>query len=808
MTPAARRVAIRGVVQGVGFRPHIYRLAHAHGVMGWVRNTSWGVEMVIEGQDDALERFMRAIRDEAPPLARIASLTSAPVAPQGIAAFTIVPSAPQADATQLVAPDVATCDACRCEVLDPADRRYRYPFTNCTHCGPRFTIIDALPYDRPSTTMRAFAMCPACRQEYEDPRNRRFHAQPNACPVCGPQVALLGADGRPLAPHDDAAGHDDTIERAAALLRAGRIVAIKGLGGYQLACDATNAAAVATLRRRKCRPDKPFAVMLADEAQVLQHTTPDAAERTLLTSPAAPIVVLPWREASDITPEVAPGNRYLGVMLPYTPLHHLLLRDARRPLVLTSGNRSEEPIARDNAEALRRLRGIADAYLTHNRDIRSRYDDSVWFVAAGGPQPVRRARGDAPSPIVLPQETRPTLACGARLKNAFCLTRGHYAFLSQHIGDLQNVEALEHFNDTLALYRRLFHIDPVVVATDLHPDDTAARYGRALARQEGWAHVAVQHHHAHLVACLADRAAGDAIAPAIGVIWDGTGYGLDGATWGGEFLIGDATGFERAAHLQYLPLPGADAAIRRPYRLAYAYLRRLLGNVPLPETPASMSAAERATLDAMVARGINTPPTSSAGRLFDAVAALLGVCHEVTYEGQAAIALEMAATPGAPGALSQDDPSARDVYPYAITAHGDVQRWGRVERPLRERLEIGLAPLVAAIVDDLARGRSRAAVATRFHRTLAALIVDICERLRAASGLQRVALSGGCFQNRLLLALTVPALRDRGFDVLTHRQVPCNDGGLALGQAVVATAVSGPLTATSADASVGVTPCA
>ncbi len=811
--PVARRVAVRGVVQGVGFRPHIYRLAQEHDVMGWVRNTSWGVEIVVEGQAKALERFVRAIRDEAPPLARIASLDSEPVAPQGLEAFTIVHSAPQAGAYQLVSPDVATCEACRREVLAPTDRRYRYPFTNCTHCGPRFTIIDDLPYDRPATTMRAFAMCPDCRREYEDPFDRRFHAQPNACPVCGPQPELLDAEGRPLARRDDAARHD-AIRRAAALLREGRIVAVKGLGGYQLACDATNAEAVAELRRRKRRPDKPFAVMLADEEQVLKHATPDEVERALLASTAAPIVLLPWREESDIVAGVAPGNRYLGVMLPYTPLHHLLLHDVGRPLVMTSGNLSEEPIARDNDEALRRLRGIADAFLAHNRDIRSRYDDSVWFVPAGGPQPVRRARGYAPSPIALPWETRPTLACGAQLKNAFCLTRDRYAFLSQHIGDLENLETMEHFEDTLALYRRLFHIDPAVVATDMHPDYMATRYGLDLARQEGLEHVAVQHHHAHLAACLADRAEEGEMAPAIGVIWDGAGYGLDGAVWGGEFLVGDAAGFERAAHLQYLPLPGGDAAVHRPYRLAYAYLRRLLGDVPLPETLAFIGEMERAALDAMVAQAINAPPNSSAGRLFDAVSSLLGVCHEVSYEGQAAIALEMAATEGdragtvgghagpplpidAVGAVLRDRPSDTDTYPYAITSHSDVQRWGRVERPLPERLEIGLAPLFAALVDDMARGRRSAEVAARFHRTLATMIVDVCERLRTATGLNRVALSGGCFQNRLLLALVVPALRDRRFDVLTHRQVPCNDGGLALGQAVVAAAISGGLSAVS-----------
>ena len=445
----AQRIMVRGVVQGVGFRPFVYRLAQQYQLAGWVRNTSWGVELEVEGEAEALEGFARALREEAPPLSRIESLVAEEASPDGRECFDILESEPQAGAYQLISPDIATCADCRREIRDPHDRRYRYPFTNCTNCGPRFTIIQDVPYDRPRTTMRAFRMCPDCQREYDDPRDRRFHAQPNACPVCGPHLTLLDAAGQIVA-------EDGALERAVELLREGYIVAIKGLGGYQLACDATNSQAVARLRQRKARPHKPFAVMVKDLAVVEEHAILDDAERTLLTSAAAPIVLLPWRETSTITPEVAPKQRYVGLMLPYTPLHHILLGDMGRPLVMTSGNLSEEPIARDNDEALRRLEGIADYFLAHNRDIYSRYDDSVWFVPTGLPQPIRRARGYAPFPIRLGFEPRPTLACGTELKNTFCLTRERYAFLSQHIGDLQNLETLGHYEQTIALFRQLF----------------------------------------------------------------------------------------------------------------------------------------------------------------------------------------------------------------------------------------------------------------------------------------------------------------------------------------------------------------
>ena len=780
--PCALRVAVRGVVQGVGFRPFVYKLAHAQQLAGWVRNTSWGVEIEAEGSPAALERFLHGLRDEAPPLARIEAIDVEHSTVSGHTSFQILESAPQVGSYQLISPDIATCPDCLREILDPHDRRYRYPFTNCTNCGPRFTIIDDVPYDRPRTTMRAFRMCPACQREYDDPLDRRFHAQPNACPVCGPQLTLRAADGRVLA-------CADPLAEVADLLRAGNIVAIRGLGGYQLACDATNVAAVARLRERKHRPHKPFALMVADQDAVGAYTVPTQAERDLLTAPSAPIVLLLKRAGTAIAQNVAPANGYLGIMLPYTPLHHLLLREVGLPLVMTSGNLSEEPIARDNDEALRRLGSapgrcaIADYFLTHNREIYSRYDDSVFIVTGEGPQPVRRARGYAPAPVKLPFATRPILACGPELKNTFCLTRDRYAFLSQHIGDMENLETLEHYQHTLELYKRLFRVEPEVVAVDLHPDYQATRYGLTQPGQ----HVAVQHHHAHLAACLTDNGYD---GPAIGVIWDGTGYGLDERQscrriWGGEFLLGDARGFQRAAHLQYLPLPGGEGAIHHPARLAWAYTRALLGDVPGPWAwPPALRALpeqERRAVEQMLAQQINTPLTSSAGRLFDAVSALLGICRETSYEAQAAIELEMAAGWAATGGGPYEM-----AYPYEVVAVEGVQSWGTVAPYVTETLELRLAPLWVALLEDIARGTSVPCMARRLHVTVAAMIAGVCARLAAQTGLDHVALSGGCFQNRLLLALVPPLLRARGLEVLLHRQVPCNDGGVALGQAVVA----------------------
>ena len=785
------QITLRGVVQGVGFRPFVYKLAERFGLHGWVMNHSGGVDIEAEGPPEAVEAFIHALRAEAPPLARVESLETRRAPVHGYEGFEIRPSERQEGRYQLISPDIATCPDCLHELLDPGDRRFRYPFTNCTNCGPRFTIIADIPYDRPNTTMRVFPMCPDCQREYDDPRDRRFHAQPNACPVCGPQLELVPGL-RPLrsvrAPRPDRADpvavELDALSDAAHLLCDGAILAIKGLGGFQLACDATDARAVGALRARKRRPDKPFAVMLAGLDDVREHCQASPEEVALLTSPQCPIVLLPWRASSTIVPEVAPHYRYLGVMLPYTPLHHILLRDTGRPLVMTSGNLTEEPIAAENDEAARRLGHLADAFLLHNRDIHARYDDSVWFVPqipwegpepgpekgqVALPQPIRRARGYAPFPVRLPFQTRPTLACGAEIKNTFCITRDEYGFVSQHIGDMENLETLEHFQRTIELYKHLFRIDPEVVAHDLHPGYMATRYALEQCERQGLTPVAVQHHHAHLAACLADNGWAAEAGPVIGVSLDGTGYGIDGHIWGGEWLVGDYRSFERAAHLEYLPLPGGDAATRSPWRTAFSYLHTLLGEAPDFVVPGEVDRATTALLRGQIERRLNCPLTSSMGRLFDAVSALLGVCAQASYEAQAAIELEMAAR-----TWTSDRPQSEgDRYPFRIETEED----GYVIR---------LGELLAALAHDAGAGLPKAEIAWGFHQAIARMTVEACERIASSTGIRTAALSGGCFQNRLLLSLTVPRLRAAGFQVLLHRQVPCNDGGLSLGQAVIA----------------------
>lgn len=769
---AGKRIEITGVVQGVGFRPFVYNLALHHGLRGWVRNTSVGIEIEASGPANALRCFVLELVSQAPPRAHIERVMVTDVAPDGHERFEILPSRVMPDAYQLVSPDIATCPDCLHELFDPQDRRYGYPFINCTNCGPRFTVIEDIPYDRPLTTMRRFHMCPDCQAEYDDPTNRRFHAQPNACPVCGPHLVLVRAPDSPAGgPVPLATSDHDAICQAARLLEGGAVVAIKGLGGFQLACDATNQAAVALLRERKHRPHKPFAVMLPSTEDLPRYVRVSAEELSLLTSPGSPIVLLPWQEDTNTAPGVAPNNRYLGVMLPYTPLHHLLLREVKRPLVMTSGNLSEEPIAQDNEEALVRLRPLADAFLLHNRGISSRYDDSVWFVPLPGqPQPVRRARGYAPMPIRLPFSTERILACGAELKNTFCLTRDEHAFVSQHIGDMENLETLEHFQNTVALYERLFRTRPTALACDLHPDYLATRYAQDRARADDLPLIMVQHHHAHIASCLADNAWPATNAPVLGVAMDGTGYGRDGQVWGGEFLIADYASCERFGHLQYYPLPGGDAAIHRPGRIALAYLLHGLGRIPDLPFVASMPQSEIATVHRMIERRINTPWTSSCGRLFDAVSALLGLCCEASYEGQAAMELEAVA-----GEIRSDEDSA---YHIEIIPRDGAH-------------VVLLDALLGAVTRDIQAQRPVAAVSAAFHNSVACMIVSMAQLARQERGVGVLALSGGCFQNRQLLRLTVNGLDMAGFTVLTHHQVPCNDGGLSLGQAMVANTLVG-----------------
>jgi hydrogenase maturation protein HypF len=769
-------ISVRGVVQGVGFRPFVYGLAVKHNLRGRVYNTSEDVRIEVEGGAEAIKQFERELETKAPPLTHIEDITVEYHPPRGYEGFEIKQSRAQAGKYQLISPDIATCQACLGELLNPEDRRYHYPFTNCTNCGPRFTIIESMPYDRPKTTMRHFRMCPRCQAEYDNPLDRRFHAQPNACPKCGPQVELADNRGNRIT-------ESNPIAVAGQLLKKGKIVAIKGLGGFLLACDATSGSAVRTLRQRKNRPSKPFAIMVdtVDEAKRHCYVLPE--EEKLLTSPQSPIVLMIWRESSSVSREVAPNLWFLGVMLPYTPLHHVLLRDTGLPLVMTSGNLSEEPIARDNDEALRRLSGIADYFLVHNRDIYSRYDDSVAMVERGTSQLVRRARSYAPYPIRLPFKTRQVLGCGAEEKNTFCLTRDNYAFLSQHIGDMENMETLEHFDNTMSLYKRLFHIEPDIVAHDLHPDYLATKYARELGGS-GMKVVPVQHHHAHIASCMADNGLESRV---IGVAFDGTGMGADGNIWGGEFLVADYRDYKRVGHLEYLPLPGGAAAIKRPYRTAIGYVLTLLGEDALNAVVASeakqsqlasigqLSEVEIEVIKRQVERKINSPLTSSMGRLFDAISALLGIRGAIDYEGQAAVELEMAAYSAVIASSVSDEAISgnNESYPYRIVKNEGVKI-------------VRLGDLLAAVIEDSGQGISKGLTSLKFHNTVARMINEMCRLIADETGVTEVALTGGVFQNRLLLTKAVKLLEGSGFQVFTHRQVPCNDGGISLGQAVIA----------------------
>jgi hydrogenase maturation protein HypF len=760
-TMKAMRINVRGVVQGVGFRPFVYRLAQEHSLVGWVRNTSGNVEIEVEGKEESIEGFLAKLKTKAPPMASIEEIATVPLPLKGYTSFEIRKSHAEEGTYQLVSPDIATCQACQKEIFSPSDRRYHYPFTNCTNCGPRFTIIEDIPYDRPRTTMRRFKMCPECQREYDDPLDRRFHAQPNACPRCGPSLKLVNSQGSPIK-------GSDIIQTAGELLKEGKILAIKGLGGFHLACDATNDEAVKVLRDRKRRPSKPLAVMMTSLEEIKQHCFVSPEEERLLLSPQCPIVLLRWKGESSVSHKVAPRIKYLGVMLPYTPLHHLLLREANLPLVMTSGNLSEEPIARDNDEALRRLGNIADYFLLHNRDIYAKYDDSVYIVEQGAPQAIRRARGYAPYPVSLPFKARQVLACGAEEKNTFCLTKDQHAFLSQHIGDMENEETLEHFENTIELYQRLFRVEPEIIAYDLHPEYLSTKYALELKAQgeQDLKFIPVQHHHAHLVSCLVEN---NVQQPVIGVAFDGTGYGADGTIWGGEFLVADWKRFERAGHLEYVPLPGGAAAINRPYRMALGYLYTLLGqDVSLEDLPilSQLDPQELDIIKRQLERRLNSPLTSSAGRLFDAVSALAGVRGTVDYEAQAAIELEMLA----PDKVDKLD---SDLYPFSIVQEQECK-------------VVKLGGLVSAVAEEVKRRVPVPLISAKFHKTMSQIIVQMCQLIAQETGIKQVALSGGVFQNRLLSKLTIEALQEKGFQVLTHRLVPCNDGGISLGQAVIA----------------------
>ncbi|MGH8192529.1 MAG: carbamoyltransferase HypF [Rhodanobacteraceae bacterium] len=815
-------IRVRGLVQGVGFRPTVWRLAHDCGLTGEVLNDAEGVLIRVWGEAEARSRLIQRLRDEAPPLARIDALESAPLegAPAN-ADFRIVPSAGGSVHTGIVA-DAATCDACMAEVFDPDNRRYRYAFTNCTHCGPRLSIVERIPYDRAWTSMKVFPMCAACKAEYEDPADRRFHAQPNACGVCGPGLWLeeigTGDPGpgtrhhRDSAPDVDDAGLDerqhaklryrfqnvgsgvpgprsrardgDPIAATQHLLRDGNIVAIKGLGGIHLACDATNAEAVAALRRRKHRYDKAFALMARDVAMIHRYCRVDDAEAALLHGTAAPIVLLEANGNERLAEAVAPKLGHYGFMLPYTPLHHLLMAGLDAPIVLTSGNRSEEPQCIGNDDARERLAGIADAFLLHDRAIVNRVDDSVVRCIHGEPVVLRRARGYAPAPLRLPAgfaNAPPVLAFGGELKNTFCLLRDGEAILSQHLGDLENAVANAAWRETLDLYLNLFEHRPRVVAVDAHPEYLPSKAGRKWAISHACELVTVQHHHAHIAACMADNDLDVDTAPVLGIALDGLGYGEDGTLWGGEFLLADYHGFRRLAAFAPVPMPGGTQAIREPWRMGYAHLRQSADWNALTAKHAGLpffrALADKplATLDGMIASGFNSPVTSSCGRLFDAVAAVAGLRQNVSYEGQAAIELEAAVDAG-----GLHDGQA---YPFAIAAYDGTEA---------DLARLDPQPMWRALLRDLEDSVSIGMVAARFHAGLANALAMMATYLgeRCGGAWKNVVLSGGVFQNAVLSEALIAQLVAQGLTVLAHSRVPANDGGLSLGQAVIAAARS------------------
>lgn len=762
--PVRRCLLVSGVVQGVGFRPFVYRLAIEEGLAGFVGNDTDGVTIEIEGPREREEEFLRRLRSEIPPLARIDSVVVRELAATGGLGFKIVTSQVVGRVSTGIPADAATCEDCLCELLDPADRRFRYPFLNCTNCGPRFTITRQIPYDRPQTSMAKFPMCAACEAEYEDPLNRRFHAQPNACWDCGPRVWLVGADGAEIIT-------TDPVSKCVDLLVAGQVMAIKGIGGFHLSVDATNEAAVARLRERKRRYGKPLAVMVKDLAAARAVCSLTEAEEALLTTPARPIVLARARDDSGTAPFVAPGIPWLGVFLPYAPLQHLLFADGRlRALVMTSANLSEEPIAIDNDEARIRLAGIADAFLMHNREILQRCDDSVAAVVDGTPQLVRRARGFVPYGVKLPLDAPPLLAVGGHLKNVFALARGRHAYQSQHLGDLETVTGLEFFRESLTHLMHTFEIEPETVVHDMHPGYLSTSWAREWAGERGLGLIAVQHHHAHIAGCLAEHGLQGEV---IGLALDGTGYGTDGRIWGGEVLLCKPDSFERFAHLDYVPMPGGDAAVREPWRMALGHLKAAGFDVGSSETLQLVGATEKEVrvLDRMMERGLNAPFTSSLGRLFDAVAAVVLGRRTVDYEAQAAIELE---------GIAIDEPDDGPVYEMEMVGGN----WA-----LREPMRFGLGLLWHGLLDDLQAGVSSQRIAAKFHASVAAGFVRAAMLARVASGVSQVALSGGCMHNRRLARLLRAKLEAEGFEVFQHVHVSPGDGGLSYGQVVVGAAM-------------------
>ena len=740
-----RRFEVNGIVQGVGFRPFVYRLAVGLGLKGFIRNTASGVLIEVQGFPETIDDFSKRLRYEGPPLSRIETIAETGLPPGEEQDFSIGASGPGAEIETLIPPDIALCGDCRRELFDPSDRRYRYPFINCTNCGPRYTIVGRLPYDRPFTSMHGFAMCPECGREYHDPLDRRFHAQPNACPVCGPAALLCDAAGEKI-------GFPDAVAAAAAMLHEGKILALKGVGGFHFAVDAMNDDAVRRLRERKGREAKPFAVMMGNLETVSKHCTLSALESEALMSPEAPIVLLRRKEGGGLSPEVAPCNDRLGVMLPYSPLHALLSADAPEVLVMTSANFSEEPVVSDNGEAFSRLSGIADAFLVHDRPIYRKCDDSVTVELSGKLRQIRRSRGFVPVPVFLRDGGPVVLGTGGELKNTLALLKGTHALLSQHIGDMKNYEALKHFEHTAKHLQHLFQVRPELIVHDLHPGYMTTRW----AMEQGVPLLAVQHHHAHLASCLAENRE-DGLA--IGLMLDGTGYGTDGTIWGGEVLIGDENGAERFACFEPMPIAGGETAIMQPWRLALGYLRRCRpGLTSLP----FMDGMPVGPVLELLQRGTNVYETSSCGRLFDAVAALSGLRGEISYEGQAAIEL-MHAAGGSAGTRA---------FPHGLREENG--RWVML-----------VSPVFGAAAESVKLGMPVREISRMFHRSLVNLLLDITAKASETSGLKTVALSGGVFQNALLFETLAGELEHAGYRVLSHSLVPSNDGGLSLGQAVI-----------------------
>jgi hydrogenase maturation protein HypF len=778
-TPLRIRARVQGTVQGVGFRPYVYRLAVELSLDGFVLNDSHGVLIEVEGPAADVEAFLSLLEPQAPPLARIERIVTERRSLRASRGFAILASPPGGTPDAPVTADTATCEECLSELIDPRDRRFRYPFINCTNCGPRFTIVRGIPYDRSLTTMAAFRMCDLCRAEYEDPADRRFHAQPNACPTCGPTARLIAADGTEQAGSSSRRANgaaapgavsgvsngrrcDDALAAAAAALRDGAIVAVKGIGGFHLACRADEERVVAELRARKHREDKPFALMAKDVRAAGALVRLDAAERAVLRAPERPIVLAPRRAGSLVAASVAPGLPELGVMLPYSPIHHLLLADVGVPLVMTSANVSEEPIAYGEADALARLGTIADLFLVHDRPIQTRTDDSVVRLVDGRAMMMRRSRGYVPASIALPHAAPPLLACGAELKSTFCLAKGERAWVSHHIGDLKNYETLRSFTQGIAHFERLFQVAPELVAHDLHPDYLSTRY--ALEHEQAEL-LRVQHHHAHLAACLAEHAEP---GPAVAAVFDGSGHGSDGTVWGGELLVGDLCEFERAGHLRPVRLPGGDTAVREPWRLACAWLLEAGGGEDVPSLPGALEdrvTAERWRTIARLARSELAPVTTSAGRLFDAIAALCGIRTSINYEGQAAIELEATV-----------DRHERGEYAIGVQA-----RSGMLELDPREA--------VLTVERERSAGVPVGVVAARFHRGLARATAIACGMLAGERGIDVVVLSGGVFQNRVLVELTRQELAQAGLRALVPERLPAGDGGISYGQAAVAAAI-------------------